>query len=133
VKLIAIAPRMVADFLPIAHRHIAAAVERAGMADLDPVLEKVRAGQSLLWVAVDDANHIRGAGITELIIEGAGLVCVIVAWGQDRGVDWSRCLQTIEKFARDEECKAVRLYGRPGWQRCLPEYRLKAVVMERPL
>jgi hypothetical protein len=133
VKLIAIAPRMVGDFLPIAHRHIAAAVERAGMADLEPVLEKVRTGQSLLWVAVDDANHIQGAGITELIIESAGLVCVIVAWGSD---DQARCaplLETIERFARDEECKAVRLYGRPGWQRRLPEYRLKAVVMERRL
>jgi hypothetical protein len=132
VRLLCIPPVKVGDFLPIVHRHIAAAVERAGLADLDPVLASVREGRSLLWVAVDDANHIRGAGLTELIQERAGKVCVIVAWGSDARVDWAPFLKTIEDFARAEECAAVRIYGRPGWRR-LPEYRLKAVVMERPL
>lgn len=133
MKLIAIAPEMVGDFLPIVHRHIKAAVDKAGMVDFEPVVEKVRAGDSLLWVAVENEKRIRGAGITELIVEPAGKVCVIVAWGSD---DQKRCaplLETIEQFARDERCIAVRLYGRPGWMRRLPDYRLKSVVMERAL
>jgi hypothetical protein len=83
----------------------------------------------LLWLAGDDEAQVHGAGITEIDRD----VCVIVAWGSD---DQERCaplLATIEQFARDEDCAAVRIYGRAGWQRRLTGYRLKAIIMERPL
>jgi hypothetical protein len=132
VKLIAVPPWQVEEVWPYAQRHVEAAVERAGLADVAVVLDSLFARRSLLWLAIDN-TAVFGAGITELIDERAGRVCVIVAWGSDDQVRCAPLLETIEKFARDEDCIAVRLYGRPGWRRRLSEYRLKAVVMERPL
>jgi hypothetical protein len=132
VKLIAVPPWQVPEVWPYAKRHVVAAVERVALADVSVVMAGLFAGRSLLWIAIDNAQPF-GAGITELVEEKAGKVCVIVAWGSDDQVRCAPLLETIEQFARDEGCVAVRLYGRPGWRRRLPEYRLKAVVMERPL
>jgi GNAT superfamily N-acetyltransferase len=129
VRLIAVPPDRAGEFLPIAAGYIISAVERVGISDAGAVLAAVSAGRALLWLAVDDDARVCGAGVTEL----DGDACVIVAWGSD---DQERCaplLATIEQFARDEGCKAVRIYGRAGWQRRLTEYRLKAIIMERPL
>jgi GNAT superfamily N-acetyltransferase len=93
------------------------------------VLAAVSAGHSLLWLAVDDEARVHGAGVTEL----DGDVCVIAAWGSDDQGSCGPLLATIEQFAKAEGCKAVRIYGRAGWQRRLTEYRVKAIIMERPL
>jgi hypothetical protein len=129
VKLIAVPPDRAGEFLPVASRYIIAAMDRVGVSDAGAVIAAASAGRSLLWLAVDDDAKVCGAGITEM----DGGACVIVAWGSEPGVSWASCLETIEAFARDEGCSAVRLYGRAGWQRRLADYRVKAVIMERSL
>jgi antitoxin (DNA-binding transcriptional repressor) of toxin-antitoxin stability system len=132
VKLICVPPNQVRDFLPIVRRHIDAALRRAVMTTVDEVVSEVSAGQALLWLAVDVVTIV-GAGVTKIIAENGRKVCVIMAWGSD---DQTRCaplLAVIEGYARDENCTAVRLYGRVGWTRRLAGYRVKSVLMERAL
>jgi hypothetical protein len=60
-------------------------------------------------------------------------VCVIIACG---GIDmprWLPLIEGIEKYARAEGCAAVRIVGRKGWARVLPDYRVHRVVLERKL
>jgi hypothetical protein len=86
----------------------------------------VLSGHALLWLAIEDSK-VHGAGVTQLS-DGA---CWIVAWGCD---DQKRCaplLGTIEQFARDEGCSSVRLCGRRGWERALPDYRHIAIILEK--
>jgi hypothetical protein len=133
VKLICVPPWQAHEFLQLAYRHIEAAIERVGLSDLHVTVSDVLSGRSLLWLAVEDHGLVLGAGVTAIEQAPNGKVCVIVAWGSD---EQSRCdplLSTIEQFARDEGCVAVRLYGRTGWQRRLADYRVKAVIMERSL
>jgi hypothetical protein len=133
VKLICVPPWQVHEFLPIAARYIRAAVRRVGLSEYAVVVSDLLGGRSLLWMAVEDVGLVVGAGVTAVEQAPHGKVCVIVAWGSD---EQSRChhlLSTIEHYARDEDCVAVRLYGRTGWQRRLADYRMKAVIMERSL
>jgi hypothetical protein len=133
VNLICVPPWQAHDFLPLANRHIAAAIERVGLSDLQVTVSDVLSGRSLLWLAVDDVGGIHGAGVTELQRERDGKVCVIVAWGADDQKQCAPLLEAIEQYAKDEGCSAVRLFGRTGWQRRLTDYRVKAVIMERSL
>jgi hypothetical protein len=132
MNLLCVPPDRAAEAWPVAARHVKAATSGTGMVEDDFAEREVLEGRALLWLAVEGTKVI-GAGITRLVIVRGELICEIFAWGSD---DQRRCaslLSTIEEFARAEGCAAVRLAGRKGWVRSLPEYRLKAVILERRL
>lgn len=132
MRLLCVPPDLVAHFTPHASRYIDAAIEKVGLSDAAGVEADVLASRALLWLACDGTDII-GAGVTELVMSRGRKLCVIVAWGAD---DQKRCahlISVIEDYARAEGCAAVREYGRPGWQRALPDYRVKAVIMEKEL
>src|SRR5215467_14883209 len=39
----------------------------------------------------------------------------------------------LEAYGRREGCAAMRIYGRRGWRKLLPEYRTTRVLLEKPL
>lgn len=128
MNLICVPPDRAGEFWPLARQHVYAAMDRGGLRSAQDVEREVLAGRALLWVVVE-AQRVCGAGVTELA-DGA---CWIVAWGAD---DHSRCaalLATVEDYARAEGCYAIRICGRKGWERMLPDYRLKAVVLGKEL
>ena len=86
---------------------------------------------SLLWIATSD-RALLAACVTELCISHRGLVCIIVACGGS-SVCWPEAIKVIEEWAKEEGCEAVRIIGRPGWQRVLPEYAPKWRVFEKEL
>jgi hypothetical protein len=47
--------------------------------------------------------------------------------------DWLHLLPELEQHARNLGCKMVEMIGRPGWQRVLPQYRMRGVALEREL
>ena len=99
------------------------------MGDFAQTENGVLHGNDLLWLAVEHEKII-AAAVTALL-DG---VCIIVAMGGD---DFSKfglfCLSALEKFAKDEGCRAVRICGRPGWLRRLRDYRLKKIVIEKAI
>ena len=121
-------PDRVGDFWPFSERHIRAATGRNGITELSAVKDDVFSGRALLWVAADEGG-IRGAGVTQL----AGRVCEIVAWGCEEQARCTDLLKTIETYAEAEGCAAVRLIGPRAWQRILPGYRTKAVILEKAI
>lgn len=42
-------------------------------------------------------------------------------------------LDVIEPWLKSVGCERVRINGRPGWKKALPEYEMKAVVLEKSL
>ena len=42
-------------------------------------------------------------------------------------------LDRIEDFFREQGCSYFRILGRPGWKKKLPEYRTRAVMLEKRL
>lgn len=105
--------------------------------DLMPedMLERIRYGKTLLWVAIDDdVGNILAAMTTELIPMRSGLVCWMCQCGGERMQDWSRFHVKIEEYAKAEQCVKVVLRGRSAaWGRVLEGYKVRTVQLEKVL
>ena len=47
--------------------------------------------------------------------------------------EWLPLLGALERYARAEGCKAMRIFGRRGWERLLPDYKPARVLLEKEL
>jgi hypothetical protein len=133
MRLLAVPPEMAVELPRYVWAHIEKAVEGIALSDAASVHFDVLSGHAVLWIAVDDANEIVGAGVTQIQEHRGNRICVILAWGADNQKQCQPLLQVIEDHAKAEECAAVWLYGREGWKRALPDFKLKAVIMEKAL
>jgi hypothetical protein len=137
-ELICIDPARVADFWPHVAPLIRAAMVRGRITDFTEVARAVFAGDALVWIAWDnDAGAIRAAAVTQLSAVDGTRFCTVVACGApgssgDRS-DWLPLLAGLERYARQENCKAIRIFGRRGWERVLPDYKPARVLLEKEL
>ncbi len=130
-ELICIDPKRVHEFWPHVKLLIHRAIIRGG-GDFMQVKHDVLIGLDLLWIAYD-GKQIIAAAITSLGVLGGKKTCTIVACG---GVGWKRfghLIEGIENYAIGENCTAMRIYGRTGWQRLLKDYDVLRVVLEKEL
>jgi hypothetical protein len=91
-----------------------------------------------LWAIITEdggAKTISAAGITSLQKFPSGLqVANIEMLGGENMKAWFSLKEKFEEWAKkDEGCTKVRLYARKAWARNLPDYKLAAYVMEKPL
>jgi len=103
------------------------AIERVGLDRFDE--EAVFDGRHLLWAAYD-LEGVHAACTTALDVDG---ICTIVACGGKKMKQFLPLLSHIEFYYRNQGCKAMRIIGRRGWSRVLPDYKFKAIIIERPL
>jgi hypothetical protein len=112
-------------------RHwIAKAIERGGDDDYRQHERDTLEGLNQLWIVADQGKLI-AAAITKLVREGGKSVCIIVACGGEGWKRFGHLIGRLESFAKDEGCEAVRVVGRKGWQRLLPDYEVKHVRWEK--
>jgi hypothetical protein len=129
-KLVCVDPTRIHHVWDAAAPLVLRAMQRGGQGLFEKVEQDVLRGEMLLWLAWN-GEKIEGAGVTELSKTENGKICTIVAWStsdmrRDLGL-----LSIIEKFAKKEGCKAVRLYGRRGWARVLRDYSQPSVILEK--
>jgi hypothetical protein len=127
IDLLCVDPKNVQEIWPQARGLIRAAIEATGLSDFADVETAVLAGDQLLWLAISD--HIEAAATTHL----SRGVCTVVACSGHQRERWLPLKARIEKYAKAEGCKCIRLYGRKGWERALPDYRVEHVIMEKVL
>lgn len=120
-------PKDVSKIWPQVRGLIRAAIERTDLNAFADVEADVLAGRQLLWLAISD--HIEAAATTHL---SRGVCTLVACAGHQRG-RWLPLLSRIEKYAKDEGCKCIRIYGRKGWERVLKNYRVEHVILERQL
>ena len=108
------------------------AMERGGMGDCADVEHDVRNGASLLWFAYEGTD-ILAAAVTQLNMIQGKRTCTIVACGGEGFEKFGHLRERLETYARAENCSAMRVNGRPGWARLLPDYRTKCVILEKAL
>lgn len=105
---------------------------RAGEMSMAEMLRLLNERSFLLWL-VWDGTEIAGAVVTEVAVTINGKVCVIVAMaGKDRA-RWLHLTRQLEDYARTQDCRAMRLYGRRGWKRVMRDYRETRVILEKDL
>ena len=132
MKLLCVAPELVRQALPLADRYIRTAIESVAISEPEDAFANVIEGRALLWMVVD-GEKIVGAVVTELQVFKGRKTCVIIAYGSDDHTGCGHLITNLEAFARAEKCAAIRLNGRKGWMRRLPDYSVKAVIMEKAL
>jgi hypothetical protein len=143
VELICIDPAQVHQFWPYVAPFIAAAMKRGRISDFAGVACAVHAGRALVWI-VWDGERIKAAVVTELGTANGERFCTIVAFGAEDGRkrpggggrdrrEWLPLLGALERYARAEDCKAMRIFGRRGWERLLPDYKPARVLLEKEL
>jgi hypothetical protein len=93
----------------------------------------LKSAQAQLWALVDDCSAPVGLVITR--IENThdtrwGLVWIAAGNGIEHV---PRMLGEIEQWFRSMGCRRSEIAGRKGWERILPDYGLKAVVLSKEL
>jgi len=124
---------MAGDLWPHIRSMVGQAPVKTDMGRLSELDTDVLSGRALLWVAHSDGHGIEAATVTRLDLTERSKVCTILACGGKGRSRWLHLLSGIEAYAKAEGCDGVRLYGRRGWKRALPDYREIGIVMERKL
>jgi hypothetical protein len=131
-QLLCIDPQQVAQFWPYAASLIKSAMEKGRLSDFAAVERDVLAERALLWLAWNGETS-KAAAVTELGVANGEKFCTIVACGgHDRG-QWLHLIEGLEAYGKAEGCAAIRIYGRRGWLKLLPEYRTTRVLLEKKL
>lgn len=100
--------------------------ERYSLADIE---DGVIAGDLQLWIAWKDHSIVKAVGVTELFDTKTTKVACIVYGTGDLDVLMSH-IGTIEAWA-EAMGRTVEIFGRPGWDRKLPAYQIKHVLLEK--
>lgn len=124
-------PAHVSKTWPMVSHLIREAMERGG-GDFAEVEATTLSGEKLLWLAVDE-QAIWAAAVTGLHVERGKSFCCIWACGGKERTRWLDMESLIEKYAKDEGCQSMRIYGRRGWAREFPEYKLISITLEKAL
>lgn len=121
---------------PLAELHLERAMQFAdGEFTLDEARRSIQDGRFQLWLAWDSAQRrALGAGVTEIFDYPRKRVCFLVLWASEAPrVRWLDGLETVERWAKEQGCAAMRLLGRKGWGRVLAGYRPQYTVFVRSL
>jgi len=117
---------------PEAEPHIKNAFRRGG-GDFEETKSAVLNGEALLWFA-SAGDDVVALAVTQVCIEGDRRICHILALvGLTPAREWMHRLVDLENYARAMDCTAMRLRGRKGWMRMLPDYRQPYVTLEKDL
>lgn len=131
-KAVCVPPNQVDRLWPEVSHLIKRAMERGDLGTFESVEHDVLEGKALLWLAWIWPN-IAGTVVTKISRSEKSKVCTIIACGGEDVMEWLFLLEDIENYARAEGCDVVRIFGRKGWMRWLPEYRAPKVILERRL
>jgi hypothetical protein len=131
-RLICIDPARVSEFWPHVSPLIRTAMERGAITDFGDIERAVLAGRALAWIAWDGTT-IEAAAVTQLSTVGGARFCTIVACGGKDRNKWLPLLAGLERYAKAEDCKTMRIFGRRGWERLLPDYKAARVLLEKEL
>jgi hypothetical protein len=129
-ELVCVPPSLVGDFWPLVAPLIAQAMRRGAMGTFADVEASVRDGSALLWLACRN-EQILAAAVTQLTRSNDRKVCTVLALGGSERPKWLPLREQLEAYARAEGCTAMRVCGRTGWARLLPDYRVRRIVLEK--
>lgn len=133
-KLMAVPPEYVPDFWPVARPLIERAYQRVDIFMPTDFVERLIAGNALLWVVAVGVEDVLHAFITELAVRPSGAkVCKIVVSGGKQMNEWLPLQAEFERYAKAEGCSKIVAEGRPGWARALHGYKEIRRVIEKDL
>ena len=92
-----------------------------GESTLTDYLKRILNYEAQLWVIIDDGYNVKGVGLTKFIDYSTHRTLHIVAVAGVDWAEWADQYYVVEQFAKENKCKAVEQWGRPGWSKILPK------------
>jgi hypothetical protein len=129
--LVCVDPKRIDEIWPHAKHLIRSAIERTNLSSFEDIEKDVLDGKQLLWLAWN--GTIEAAATTQLVGDNCRPVCILTACGGQNRERWLPLFEKIEKYAKDEGCSTMRIFGRIGWQRVLDGYHVEHVILEKEL
>jgi hypothetical protein len=130
--LVPVDPSLMASVWPHTRVMVLRAMSGADEGSFERTERELFAGLQQLWL-VWNGTAIEAIAVTQLTKINEKKICVIVACSGEGVNEWVPLIAGLEKFAKIEGCKAMRIYGRKGWERLLRDYKAKYVVMDKEL
>jgi hypothetical protein len=93
---------------------------------IEDVEREIRSRRATLWPLQ------RSAVVTQIQTRPSGRVLLIWLAGGELG-ELIANLSAMDNYARVHDCVSIECNGRPGWERVLPGYRKRHVVLVREL
>ena len=122
MKTILLVPDQVTEHWHQLKDHLKKAIDHGvGESTLTDYLKRLLAFQAQCWVVLDEQENIKSVTLTQFLDYSTHRTLHIVA---TRGTDfeqWADQFYVVEKFAKENNCKAVEQWGRPGWSKILPK------------
>jgi len=92
-----------------------------GESTLTDYLKRALSWQAQIWVFTEDDGAIKGVGLTQFLDYSTHRTLHVVAVAGVEWAKWADQFYVVEKFAKENNCKAVEQWGRPGWSKVLPK------------
>ncbi len=130
-----VAPDNIEFVWPSVEKFIQSAfTKQEGDDTVETVVAMLQSRDAQLWVAHNGAG-IKGAAVTRTAtVPGGRKILFCMACGGVDFHEWDFALGDIEKFAKANDCDAVRITGRPGWRIYKKHgYKEPFVVLEKVL
>jgi len=136
IEVLQIIPSKVEDIWPLVHFMIAEALVYSGRyAEAEDIKQLLLSGDNQLFLVFGseegETNKVYGV-ITTRIFENPnfkelqGLICT----GKKMNLWEEKLINTLEQFAKINECKKVKAYMRPGYKKVMSKYGYKSRHIE---
>lgn len=132
-QVIVVDPRHVHEVWPLVEPLIIKAFESCQGDDSPEIVRQdLNRGKALLWVILGDKD-ILAAVTTKIVTTTTKKLCVVTACAGREMNRWIHFLGQVELYAASQDCDCVRVMGRKGWKRALPDYSESWVCLEKQL
>lgn len=130
-SLFTVQPENLKELWPQLEPKLQKALSRGAAWTAIDIAGQVLKGRAQIWGVWDE--QIKSVWVTSISIYHEFSVCDVLSCGGDGLKDMVLYLKNVEVWAKEKGCSFVRIYGRKGWKRILPEYENTAVVLEKKL
>ena len=83
-----------------------------------------------LWTSLE-GTQIKSVCITQIQIHPKYKFLDIVMYAGE--LNSSKYLKQVEQWAKSQECTKIKITGRRGWKRALPDYKQTLIQLEKEL
>ena len=97
---------------------------------INDVKEMLLKEEAQLWTSYEE-TQLDSVCITRILIHPKYKYLEIITMAGSK--QSFECLKSIEKWAKDIGCKKIKLEGRIGWKKLLPDYSQRLIQLEKEL
>jgi len=91
----------------------------------DDIYKDLLEQRMLGWVVMDDKETIKCVVVTQIIQYPRKRTCqIFLCCGKDAKL-WYDHIDSIKKYAKQQECQVLEIIGRPGWEKVLNDQGFK--------